>query len=165
MINEGIYVMEENIKYCITIFLKMCKFIEGQFGILCSALFLFIILMFLDYTSEIFATKKEAIEHPRNKKYDWNSKKGLLVIYKKVGYIFAILVALSADYVVLKFVNEIGISYNFNSIFGFLILLWFILTELLSILENVERMGVTLPKFLSSTLTNIRDDIENVHKE
>lgn len=84
-------------------------FIGDKLGILCPAMLLFILLMLLDYVSGMLAAKKEAIEHPNDKEYGWNSKKGLIGIYKKTGYILTVLVAISTDYVIFRFIKEIEV--------------------------------------------------------
>ena len=48
-----------------------------------------------------------------------------------------------------------------KGIFGMLVLTWFILNELLSILENVARMGVDLPTFLLNALSSMKKEIED----
>lgn len=137
-----------------------CAFFGDKFGALCPTLCLFMLLMLVDYVSGMLAAKKEALEHPNDNKYGWSSKKGVIGIYKKVGYIITVLVAISTDYVIFKMVDEIGLEYNTNTLFGLMVLVWFVLNELLSILENAERMGVQLPFFLVSALSNIRKNIE-----
>lgn len=139
----------------------VCAMIVDKIGIICPALILFIILMIIDYLSGMLASKKEALENPDNKEYGWNSKKGIIGIYKKVGYILTILVAISADYLIYKFSEEIGINFKQKTLFGLLVLVWFVINELLSILENVGRMGVRLPQFLVNVLTELKKDIDS----
>lgn len=112
--------------------------------------------MFLDYISGILASRKEAVESPNNIKYGVSSKKSILGIYKKIGYILTVFVAISADYVIFWFSNEIGISIKGNTLFGLLVTVWFALNEVISILENVERMGVELPLFLVKFLNKTK---------
>lgn len=122
---------------------------------------LLIILMIADYVSGMLASKKEAVEHPDDINFGWSSKKSVMGIYKKVGYILTILVALSTDYIIYKLVEEMGISYQTNTFFGFLVIIWFIINELLSILENAARMGAVLPKFIQNALAELKKDIDN----
>ena len=109
----------------------------------------------------MLAAKKEAIEHPDDQKYGWSSKKSIIGIYKKVGYILIVLVAISTDYIIFRIIKELGISYQTNTMFGLLVIIWLILNELLSILENAGRMGVNLPSFLIKVLSEIQSDIED----
>lgn len=134
--------------------------IGDKLGLIGPALILLCILMIVDYISGMLAAKKEAVEHPEDRRYGWNSKKGVIGIYKKVGYLLTILVAVSTDYIIFRFIKEIGIDYNTNTFFGLLVVIWFVLNELISILENAGRMGVMLPIFMIKILTDIKGKIE-----
>ena len=118
-------------------------------------------LMIIDYISGMLAAKKEALENPGDSKYGWSSKKSVLGIYKKLGYMLTILVAVSIDYLIFKFAKEIGLEFGSNTIFGLLVTIWFIINELLSILENVGRMGTELPEFLKRVLSELKNDLDD----
>lgn len=121
---------------------------------------LLIFLMAVDYISGMLASKKEAIEHPNDKKYGWSSKKSIIGIYKKVGYIITILAAISIDYIIYELIGEIGIDYQGKTIFGLLVVVWFLINEILSILENAGRMGVILPTFLKNILSELKKEVD-----
>ena len=53
---------------------------------------------------------------------------------------------------------EIEVSDKVN--FGMLITIWLSITELLSILENIQRLGVNMPGFLEKYLDEIQNKIE-----
>ena len=131
-----------------------------KWEIIYQAFILLIVLMSIDYISGMVASKKESLEHPNSKKYGWNSTKGLLGIYKKAGYIFTILVAICTDYVIFIYIEKMGLETNNKTFFGLLVVIWFILNETLSILENVGRMGVKLPQFLVNAISSLKDDID-----
>ena len=113
----------------------------------------------------MLASKKEAVEHPNDKKYGWSSKKSIIGIYKKIGYIITVLVALSTDYLIYALLGKIGVEYQIKTLFGFLVTIWFIINELLSILENAGRMGVILPQFLRTVLSELKKDINNYNEK
>lgn len=138
----------------------MCMIIGNELKLISLAIILLFFLMIVDYISGMLASKKEAVEHPHNKKYGWSSKKSIIGIYKKVGYILTILVAVSTDYVLYALLGEMGIEYQIKTIFGFLVTIWLIINELLSILENAGRMGVDLPKFLERVLAEMKKDVD-----
>ncbi|MBR4083310.1 MAG: phage holin family protein [Lachnospiraceae bacterium] len=132
--------------------------IGEQFSLIFPMLLSLSLFMFVDYLSGMLAAKKEAIEHPYDNRYGWSSKKSIIGIYKKVGYILTILVAMGTDYLLFYFSNEMGISYESKTFFGLLVTIWFILNELLSILENAGRMGVELPPFLKKILVELKKE-------
>ncbi|MDE5698635.1 MAG: phage holin family protein [Lachnospiraceae bacterium] len=135
--------------------------ISNQFGLLFPVVCLLMLLMLADYVSGMIAAKNEAIEHPKNRKYGWSSKKGVLGIFKKIGYIFTIFVAICVDYLIYKFAQELGLRYESQTYFGLLVAIWFVINESLSILENTGRMGVELPEFLKKTLSELKRDVDS----
>lgn len=134
--------------------------IMDKWGLLFPAIMLLTILMITDYISGMLAAKKEALDYPDNKNYGWNSKKSLIGIYKKVGYLLLILVGISTDFILFRFSKQIGIKFEHNTIFGLMVSVWLIINELLSILENAGRMGAKLPSFLNKVLAELHNSIE-----
>lgn len=141
------------------VFVVTGAWISNKFGLLIPIICLLIILMIIDYIAGMLASKKEALENPRSKKYGWNSKKGILGIYKKVGYMLTIFTAFCMDYLIYKFAEQIGLRYKANTIFGLLVSIWFVIIELISILENAGRMGAELPDFFKKVLTDSKKDL------
>ncbi len=139
----------------------MGAWVSNKLGLLLPALGLLMCLMIIDYISGMLAAKKEALENPGNSRYGWSSKKSVLGIYKKLGYMLTILVAVSIDYLIFKFAKEIGLEFGSNTIFGLLVTVWFIINELLSILENVGRMGTELPDFLKRVLSELKNNLDD----
>ncbi|MGN0425786.1 MAG: holin family protein [Acetatifactor sp.] len=147
-------------KFIQTLISTLYIFVGDKLGILGPSLLLFIFLMIVDYISGMLASKSEAIKHPNNPKYGWSSKKSVIGIYKKIGYMVTILVAICTDYIIYTILQEIGVPHNTRTVFGLLVTTWFILNEMLSILENAKRMGVRLPQFIVKALADIKDDID-----
>lgn len=109
----------------------------------------------------MLAAKKEALEYKNDSSYGWSSKKSILGIYKKVGYMLTIVVAICIDYLIFKFAKEIGLKYDSNTFFGLLVTIWFVINEIIFILENIGRMGTVLPDFLKNVLAELKEDINN----
>ena len=101
----------------------------------------------IDQVSGILAAKREALEHPGEKKYGISSKRMVLGIFKKAGYILTIVVATMVDILMDTMMEYIGIKSTIKGSFCLLITVWFILGEAISILENASRMGVKVPRF------------------
>ncbi len=151
--------MENKLQTLKKIFTAVGAWISNKLGLFFPALTILTLLMIIDYISGMCAAKKEALEHPDDPSYGWSSKKSILGIYKKTGYIFTILVAICTDYLIYYFSNEIGLTLKTNTIFALLVTIWFIINELISIIENAGRMGANLPAFLSNILTEMRNNI------
>lgn len=142
----------------------LCTWVTNKLGLLLPAILLLMILMVIDYISGMLAAKKEALEDLANCEYGWSSKKSLLGIYKKIGYMLTVLVAVCIDYMIFKFSNELGLEYTPNTFFGLIVAIWFVINEILSILENIGRMGTELPDFLKNVLVELRKKLNDKDK-
>lgn len=56
--------------------------------------------------------------------------------------------------------GQMGLSMPANTFFGLLVAIWFLLNELLSILENVGRAGTPLPGFLQKLIAALKHTVE-----
>jgi len=135
--------------------------LSEKLGILFQVLCLFLGMMVVDYITGMLASKAEAIDHPGDTSYGWNSKKGAKGIIKKVGYLCVIAVAIVVDYVIVTFSGKLGIQMPGTAFFGLLVTIWYLLNELLSIIENAGRMGANVPEWLRKYIAVLRDKIDN----
>ena len=103
------------------------------------------VAMVIDYITGMLASKTEAIDHPDDSAYGWNSKKGAKGIIKKVGYLCIIAVAMMVDWVILHVASDLGLEITLKAFFGIMVAVWYLLNEALSIIENAGRMGAPVP--------------------
>ena len=94
-----------------------------------------------------------------------SSRVGLLGIVKKIGYIFAVAVAVVVDYVIASAAIGAGVNLERFNIFGLLVTIWLILNECISILENLSEIGVPLPGFLVSIVKKLKKSTEKAGDE
>lgn len=71
------------------------------------------------------------------------------------------MVAISTDYVIYNVAEKMKINFDTNTFFGFLVTVWLVINELISILENAGRMGATLPKSLKNVLAELKKNIDD----
>lgn len=76
------------------------------------------------------------------------SSVGLWGIVKKLMYAVIVAVAMACDWVVINVATQVGIVIPTSTFFGLLVALWLIFNELISILENLIKMEISLPSFL-----------------
>lgn len=133
----------------------------ARMGLLFYAVCILAGAMVLDYLTGMLAAKREAIEHPDDPSYGWCSKKGAEGIIKKVGYLCIIAVAMIVDYVILNVAAQIGVTIQVKAFFGLLVAVWYILNELLSIIENAGRMGAPVPEWLSKYIAVLKNKIDD----
>lgn len=89
-----------------------------------------------------------------------SSKVGVAGILKKVGYLAIVMVGMAVDWVIQAGIAELHIDYNFEFLFAMIVIIWLILNELISILENVAAIGVPVPKWLAKIITKLKDHTE-----
>lgn len=100
-------------------------------------------VMALDYISGTFAACKEG---------KWSSGVARVGLWHKLGMILAVVVAALADIALEVACQHIPIGLAWPGVILPLVLAWYILTELGSILENAMKLGAKVPKWLTKFL-------------
>ncbi len=90
------------------------------------------------------------------------SRIGIAGIFKKVQYIFTIVVAIILDVLIAQGMPIVGVDESFfgGALITSIVCVWMILNELISILENLDRGGVPLPDFLGKFIRKIKDKMD-----
>ena len=135
-------------------------FLSNKLGILFPLLSLLFTAMVVDYITGMLASKREAIDHHGDHNYGCSSKKGAKGIIKKVGYVCVIAAAMILDYVVVKTAGQLGFQVPASAIFGLLVTVWYLLNEILSIVENAGRMGADVPSWLCNYIAVLKNKID-----
>lgn len=136
-----------------TSFIVVISFIYDSLGIL------FIILtalMAIDYVTGLTSAWIKKSQ---------SSKRGIIGIVKKVSYMLLVVTALLFDLAVLHMAANIDVTMPFNSVFGTTVICWLISNESLSIIENLDKIGVPIPKFLNQSFEKFKIFIENLTQD
>lgn len=137
--------MNENVmgmKAAIVAFFTAIGTLLGWKGIMVLA---WVMLMGLDYLTGTFAAMKAG---------EWCSKKAREGAWHKGGAIIVVLVSAIADGVMLVICGNIPLfNITWPGILLPMILAWYIITELGSILENAVKLGANPPTWLTKILT------------
>lgn len=141
--------MKENILQAL--FATVCGAIVAYLNILLVPFAVMIAVMIIDY---ITGMAQAYISHTLN------SRVGVTGIIKKVGYIVAVAVGIVADYLISSALVNCGIDLRINYCIGMIVTIWFIINELISILENLSEIGIPLPKFLVSVVKRLKITVE-----
>ena len=108
--------------------------------------------MVVDYISGSSAAMKAG---------QWSSAQARAGIWHKAGMIVVVIVAAVADNVLALVVASIpSISIDYTVLLLPMVLVWYILTELGSILENATAMGAPVPEFLIRILATAKEKVE-----
>ena len=143
------------------LFAAVIGWISAKLGILGPVLLILLVMMVIDYVTGMLASKQEAIDHPDDPAYGWNSKKGAKGIIKKVGYLCIIAVAIVVDYIILHVAAAMGATVTVKAFFALAVAVWYVLNEMLSIIENAGRMGAPVPEWLSKYIAVLKETIDH----
>ena len=146
------------------IFLAVKAVIVGIFGAFGAAfgwlgwlVLAWVACMVVDYISGSSAAMKAG---------QWSSAKARGGIWHKAGMIVVVIVAAVADKVLaIVLANIPGLPVEYTVLLLPMVLVWYILTELGSILENAAAMGSDVPPFLIRILASAKDKVEEVTGE
>lgn len=89
-----------------------------------------------------------------------SSRAGILGLIKKIGYLFAVAVAVVVDYIIRTAAQDAGVDLPKYFVFALLVTIWLILNECISILENLSEIGVPLPGFLMAIVKKLKKTTE-----
>ncbi len=133
---------------------KMTTFkaaVAAVFGALASFLgwkgilaVVWVVLMLADYASGSWAACKEG---------NWNSKTAREGLFHKGGMILVVFVAVLADLALVAASENLTLGFIWPGIVFPLVLTWYIITEIGSILENAAKMGAPVPQWLINLMT------------
>lgn len=94
-----------------------------------------------------------------------SSSKGMKGIVKKLCYMLVVIVAACVDWLVIEGLAMIGLSIGKTYYFGVMVCIWLIINELISILENLDAIGVPLPRFLVTMVKRLKNTVDKTDKE
>lgn len=85
-----------------------------------------------------------------------SSKISIIGIIKKVSYLAVIAVGVGCDYVIRAGMSAIGYDFSFAGAISVIIVIWLIVNEMISVLENLSEMGIPIPAFLLSFVKRLK---------
>ena len=108
----------------------------------------------VDYAAGSFAAKKEK---------NWSSAIAREGLWHKLGEIFAVLVAALADIALKVLIAGAGITMPFDigPALTPIVLMWYTLTEIGSIIENCGKLGAPVPRWFKQSVEKYKDQIDN----
>ena len=127
--------------------------LTAYFGIVAVPITVLVVAMAIDYGTGMAAAWKQA---------DLSSKRGIIGIVKKIGYLALVCVGMLVDWLIYCGLQAVNVNIGYTFFFGVLVTIWLIINELISILENLGTIGVPLPKFLLTIVKKLKVTAENV---
>lgn len=126
--------------------------LAAYFNILLVPLIVLTVVMAVDYLTGMFSASREG---------KLNSRTGVIGLIKKVGYLALVGVGMVVDYLMTSALAQIGVNSDMPNLFGLMVIIWLIINELISILENLGEIGVPMPEFLVRTVKTLKGRVDN----
>lgn len=143
--------MKDN--YIKAFFTTIFAFISSILGVLAVPVILMVACNIIDYATGLMASPY--------RDEDINSYKSIRGIMKKVCMWLLVVVGAIIDQLLLYASDTVGIAMPFTFLVACIVAIWIICNEIISILENIKDMGVTLPAFLEPLVKNIKSQVED----
>ena len=134
------------------VFTMVFAFVSAIFGVLAIPVMLLVGCNVIDYITGLMASKYRA--------QDINSYKSIRGIFKKVSMWLLVMVGAIIDEMLLYTSTSIGWKSPVTFLIACVVALWLICNEIISILENIQDMGVRIPAFLQPLVQHIRSQVE-----
>jgi toxin secretion/phage lysis holin len=139
----------EEIKSAVVAVLTVLGSFLGWKGVMALV---WVAVMALDYFSGTAAAWKEG---------KWASSVARVGLWHKLGMILAVAVSAFADFGLEIACEHVPIGLAWPGVIMPLVLAWYILTELGSILENAVKLGARVPKWLTKLLATVEHMVDD----
>ena len=121
-------------------------------GIVAVPIIILVIAMIIDYVTGMMSAWLNA---------ELSSKKGIKGIVKKVSYLALVAAAMIVDWLICCGLQQINVDIKYSVFFAVLVAVWLIVNELISVLENLSRMGVPIPNFLKNLINRLKATVDD----
>ena len=138
-------------------FTAITAFLSSLLGILYIPVMLMVLCNVIDYITGIIASIK--------RKDGLQSQVMLWGVVKKVCMWLLVVVGAIVDMLLKHSALQAGFNPPIQWVVASIVTMWIICTELISILENMMSIGVTLPPFLLPLVRLIKDQTEKAGKQ
>ena len=144
--------MNETISMLKLTLIAAVSVVLAYFNALLIPIVVLVAVMVIDYISGMTSAKRTG---------ELSSRLGVMGILKKVGYLALVAVGMVVDYLITSALVHVGVHIQINYCFAMIIIIWLIVNELISILENLGEIGVPIPDFLRKSIKKIKNSVEN----
>lgn len=125
-------------------------------GIVAVPIIILIVAMIIDYVTGMLSAWLNS---------ELSSKKGIKGIVKKISYLALVAVAMIVDWLICCGLQQINVDIKYTVFFAVLVAVWLIINELISVLENLAKMGVPIPNFLKKLIDRLKNTVDESERE
>ena len=143
-------------KLAVTAVVALLTSLWGWFGWL---VVLFVGCMAVDYLTGTAAAMHRG---------EWSSKSARDGIFHKIGSVIVVMVAGAADLLIgamLGHLPGVVLPFEYTTLLCPLVVVWYTLTELGSIVENAVNLGAPVPQWLKKMLSAAKDAVDKLGEE
>lgn len=128
-------------------------FLTALWGWVGWAIMIWMVCIVLDYIAGTSAARKAG---------EWSSSIARAGLWHKLGEIFAVMVAALCDIALTVIIKGTGIHIGLDvgPLITPVVLMWYIITELGSIVENAGKLGAPVPAWLKKSLKQYKDTLD-----
>lgn len=132
--------------------------VTGWLGILAVPIYILVVCNLFDYLTGIVAAK--------NRGKEVSSYFGMIMIgiVKKVFMYILVIIGVFVDimlnFIASQFGEAIGVHAHKSYVVGALVATWLVLNEFISIMENLNDIGVPMPPFLQPIISRLKKQVE-----
>lgn len=144
----------EQATYIKAAFTTVFAFLSSLLGALAIPVILMVLCNIIDYITGLMASPY--------RKQDINSYRSLKGICKKVSMWLLVVVGAIIDQLLIYTSDTLGLTLPFSFLAACIVTLWLICNEIISILENIQDMGVKIPVFLKPLVKHIQSQVEDL---
>lgn len=130
-------------------------FITALIGPVGWIVIVWLLAILLDYLTGTWA----ALSHG-----EWSSAVARQGLWHKLGSIIAAFVAAMFDIALGVILPQLGIDYH-HIILTPIVCLWYLLTELGSMIENIDKLGAPVPDFLRKAIKKVKNEVDHIGEE
>lgn len=130
-------------------------FITALIGPVGWIIVVWLLAILLDYLTGTWA----ALSHG-----EWSSAVARQGLWHKLGSIVAVLVSAMLDIALGVILPQLGIEYSYI-ILTPIVCLWYLLTELGSMIENIDKLGAPVPDFLRDMIKKVRNEVDHIGED
>lgn len=130
-------------------------FVTALIGPIGWIIVVWIAAMLLDYLTGSWA----ALSHG-----EWSSNVARQGLWHKLGSIVAVLISAMLDIALGIILPQLGLAYEYIIITP-IVCLWYLITELGSMVENIDKLGAPVPDFLRNMIRKVKGKVDSIGDE
>jgi toxin secretion/phage lysis holin len=135
--------------------------VSGRYGLLPALMSVLMVCMMVDFVTGMMASAILKMKNPKSKKHGLSSRRGMIGIFKKLSYLLAVGVGIMFDWLLHLTIEHFDMPFGNITFFGALVAVWYIINELMSIIENLDEMDARVPKWMKKVMIVLKKRVDD----